>query len=144
MKIMMLFPGYESQFVGIGKELYDQHRLMQEYFEEASSCLNLNFVKLCFASSDSELSKIQNSYPILFLLSTAVAALLKQEGIRPDVCVGYCDGQMSALSAGGGISMPDGLYFFSKYAAFYQELLKEYPFKSYRIKGMDRVLLETV
>ena len=44
MKIGMLFPGYGSQFVGMDKDLYDESRTFQEYFEEASNCLNVNFV----------------------------------------------------------------------------------------------------
>ena len=48
MKIALLFPGYGSQFVGMGKELYDEYRIVQEYFEEASHVLNINFVKLMF------------------------------------------------------------------------------------------------
>ena len=46
MKIALLFPGYGSQFVGMGKELYDEYRIVQEYFEEASNCLNNNFVNI--------------------------------------------------------------------------------------------------
>ena len=46
MKIAMIFPGYGSQYVGMGKELYDESRIMQEYFEEASNCLNINFRKI--------------------------------------------------------------------------------------------------
>jgi [acyl-carrier-protein] S-malonyltransferase len=74
MKVAMLFPGYSSQFVGMGKELYDEYRVVQEFFEEASNCLNLNFVKLCFASSDAELSKVHKAYPAMFLVSTSIAA----------------------------------------------------------------------
>ena len=59
MKIALLFPGYGSQFVGMGKELYDEYRIVQEYFEEASHVLNNNFVKLCFVSSDVEISKLK-------------------------------------------------------------------------------------
>ena len=73
MKMGILFPGYGSQFVGMGKELYDASRIMQENFEEASICLNNNFVKLCFASSDAELSKIEHAYPALFLTSFSIA-----------------------------------------------------------------------
>ena len=45
MKVGMLFPDYGSQYVGMAKELYDSSRVMQELFEEASNCLNINFVK---------------------------------------------------------------------------------------------------
>lgn len=125
MKIGMIFPGYASQYVGMGKELYDDSRLVQEYFEEASTCLNSNVIKLCFASSEAELSKIHHAYPLIFLVSSSIAALLKEEGIEPAYVAGYQIGHYAALFAAHGISLPDGLYLLSKYALFYQEMLNE-------------------
>ncbi len=136
MKIGMLFPGYGSQFVGMGKELYDDSRVMQEYFEEAANCLNVNFVKLCFAASDAELARMENAYTSLFLVSSAIAALLKQEGIEPSIIAGYNIGEYSAIHAAGGISFPDGLYLLSKYQAFYQELLETVSVAGIQIVGL--------
>ena len=137
MKIGMLFPDYGSQFVGMGKELYDNSRLMQEYFEEAFNCLNINFVKLCFASSDSELAKIENAYVSIFLISVATAALLKQENIIPFFVAGYGIGEISATCTAGGLSLPDGLYFLSKYAQFYQEALSSLEASVMRVEGLS-------
>jgi [acyl-carrier-protein] S-malonyltransferase len=136
MKIAMLFPGYGSQFVGMGKELYDESRIMQEYFEEAANCLNINFVKLCFASSDVELGRMENAYPALFLLSTSIAAILKKEGIAPELVVGYNTGELAAIYYAGGLSFPDGLYLLSKYASFYQELLQSISVAAVRVIGV--------
>lgn len=137
MKIAMLFPGYGSQFVGMGKELYDEYRIVQEYFEEASNCLNNNFVRLCFASSDVELGKMSNAYPALFLITGATYALIKQKGISPSVVAGYNDGEYGALFAAECFSFPDGLYLLSKYAAFYQEVLANIDVGVVRIVGVS-------
>ncbi|MGB8367325.1 MAG: ACP S-malonyltransferase [Candidatus Babeliales bacterium] len=142
MKIAMLFPGYGSQFVGMGKELYDEYRIVQEYFEEASNCLNINFVKLCFASSDAELGKMNHAYPALFLVSSAIYALLEQEGIKPTVVSGYNDGEYAALYAGGCFSFPDGLYLLNKYALFFQESLEHISVEVIRVKGIATKELE--
>lgn len=123
MKIGMIFPGYGTQFVGMGKELYDEHRIMQEYFEEAYNCLNVNFIKLCFASSDKELSKITNAYTSIFLTSSSLAALLKEHGIKPDLVAGYGVGHYSAAHAAGGLTFPDGLYLLKKFATYFEEAL---------------------
>jgi len=123
MKIGMLFPGFGSQSVGMGKELYDESRIMQEYFEEAANCLPINFVKLCFASSETELSYMHNAYPALFLTSISIYAILKEAGIKADYVAGYDTGMYAALFAGDGLSLPDGLYLLNKYATFYQEML---------------------
>jgi [acyl-carrier-protein] S-malonyltransferase len=137
MKIGMLFPGFGSQSVGMGKELYDESRIMQEYFEEAANCLPINFVKLCFASSDTELSYIQNAYPALFLTSISLYAILKEAGITADYMAGYDTGMYAALFAGKGLSLPDGLYLLNKYAVFYQEMLDASPnrFVGMRLAG---------
>ena len=82
-------------------------------------------LKLCFASSDAELSKMQNAYPAMFLVSSSIAALLKQEGIEPHVVAGYNTGEYAALFAAKAMSFPDGLYLLHKYAQSYQELLDE-------------------
>lgn len=136
MKIGMLFPDYASQYVGMGKELYDASRIIQEYYEEASNCLNTNFVKLCFASSEAELSKIAHAYVATYLVSSSTAAFLKQEGIQPHVVAGYGIGQFSALSTDHGLSLPDGLYLLSKFAHFYQELLSTHDLAKISIQAM--------
>ena len=123
MKIALLFPGYGSQYVGMGKELYDEYRIVQEYFEEASHCIDINFVKLCFASSDVELGKLINAYAALFLMGSSTYALLKENGINPDVVTGYNNGETAALFAAGCFSLPDGIYLLNKFCTFYQEIV---------------------
>ena len=66
MKIGMIFPGQGSQFLGMGKEFYDKERIFQELFEQASNCLDQNFVRLCFASSEKELCKTINAQTSIF------------------------------------------------------------------------------
>ena len=142
MKVALLFPGYGSQFVGMGKELYDEYRIVQEYFEEASNCLNNNFVKLCFASSDAELSKLANAYSSLFLVGTATYAVLKQYDMPIDIVAGYNNGETSALFAAGCFSLPDGLYLLNKLCSFYQEYLDAHDFDALHISKVPVAEIE--
>lgn len=138
MKIGMIFPGYGSQFVGMGKELYDESRIMQEYFEQASHCLDINFIKLCFASSDVELGKMQHAYTSLFLINSSIAAILKEAGIKPDVVAGYNVGQYAAMHAANGLTFADGLYLLSKLSLFSQDLFEQQNYALARVKGCSK------
>jgi [acyl-carrier-protein] S-malonyltransferase len=144
MKIGILFPGYGSQYIGMAKELYDDSRIVQEYFEEASQCLDTNFVKLCFASSDTELSRIDNAYTSVFLISSALYAVLKQYGITPWCVAGYNQGEFCAIYAAGGFTFPDGLYLLSKYALLYGQLLSNSDVNGIRISGIPFDPLNTL
>jgi [acyl-carrier-protein] S-malonyltransferase len=136
MKIGILFPGYGGQFVGMAKEVYDEHRSVQEYFEEASNCLNVNFVKLCFASSDQELAAIANAYPSIFLVSVALYDLVRELGLKPHLIAGFGVGTYAALFAAGSINLPDGLYILRKYAEFYSEYAQSLDISLLRVAGI--------
>ena len=120
----------------MAKDLYDESRVMQEYFEEAANCLDINFVKLCFASSDAELARMENAYPALFLVSSSLAALLKEQGIVPDLVAGYGIGEYAAINAAGGLSLPDGLYMLSKFASLYDGLLQTLSIEGIKVTGL--------
>ncbi len=135
MKVGVLFSGYGTQFVGMGKEIYDTSRIVQEYFEEASNCANINFVKLCFASSDAELAVIQNAYLALFLTEVSIASAIKEIGFEFEKVAGYGVGEFAAICVSKGISFPDGIYLLTKISQLYSELISVIDLKSILISG---------
>jgi [acyl-carrier-protein] S-malonyltransferase len=121
-KIGMIFPGQGSQCLGMCKEFYDEERIVQELFETASSCLDQNFTRLCFASSEKELRETVNAQTSIFLVSASIAQLLKEKyKIVPDIVAGHSSGEYSALYTAGGMSFADSLYLLKKRASFMQD-----------------------
>ncbi len=105
-----IFPGQGSQHPGMGKFLYDEFKIAKTTFEEASDALSLDFKKLCFDGSDSDLALTENTQPALVLVSVAtfrvISSLvpLKLVGLS-----GHSVGEYSALVAAGSISFSEGL-----------------------------------
>lgn len=141
-KVAVVFAGYGSQYVGMGKDLYDEYRIMQEFFEEAYNCQNMNFVKLCFASSDQELAQMNNAYQAIFLFGSALFSMLSAMGVEVAAVGGLDIGYFPALYASGAISFPDGLYYLNKLATFYESFLSENKFIAIEISGIDLADLE--
>jgi len=144
-KIGMIFPGQGSQVLGMCKDLYDQERIVQEYFEEASSCLDHNFVRLCFASSERELKETVNAQTSIFLVSSAIYALLKTKyEIVPDIVAGHSSGEYAAIFAADGMTFPDALYLLKKRSMFMDAATKTYPGTMTAVLGMQYEKLKEI
>lgn len=125
-KIGFIFPGQGVQFVGMGKEIYDDERIVQDMFEEASICLDQNFVRLCFASSEAELRGIEETQTSIFLVSAAIFRVLKEKyGIKPDLVAGHSLGEYTAIHAAGGMNFPDTLYLLGKRARILKQEMEK-------------------
>src|SRR3990167_1429172 len=126
----VMFPGYGEQFIGMGKKLYDESRAVQDLFEQASMCLDLNFVQLCFAVSDNDISEIDKGYLSILLLEASIYSELARAGLRPDFIAGYGIGEYTAAVACGSLSFADGMYIVGKYAKIFKEFMIENPYYS--------------
>jgi len=125
--IGVIFSGYGEQFVTMGKDLYDDSRHVQDLFEQASMCLNINFVQLCFASSDINILNLDKGYPAILLMQTSIYSELAKAGLRPDFLAGYGIGEYAASVASGSLSFSDALYILHKYAQLFKNFIIENP-----------------
>lgn len=95
-----LFPGQGSQFVGMGKDLLENFKIVKELFEEASDSIHINLKKLCLDGRESDLTLTENTQPCLLVTSIAAFQVAVSEtGYRPSAVAGHSLGEYSALVA---------------------------------------------
>ena len=103
-----VFPGQGAQFVGMGKDLYDNNALAKELFEKANDILGYRITDIMFGGTDDELKQTKVTQPAVFLHSV-VSALCMGDAFEPAMVAGHSLGEFSALVAAGALSFEDGL-----------------------------------
>ncbi|MBQ7042156.1 MAG: ACP S-malonyltransferase [Muribaculaceae bacterium] len=103
-----VFPGQGAQFVGMGKDLYDNNPVAHEMFEKANEILGFRITDLMFAGTDEDLRQTKVTQPAIFLHSVILAKTLGEE-FAPEMVAGHSLGEFSALVAAGALSFEDGL-----------------------------------
>ena len=103
-----VFPGQGSQFVGMGKDLYDNSPLAKELFEKANDILGYRITDIMFEGTDEDLRQTKVTQPAVFLHSV-ISALCMGDKFQPEMTAGQSLGEFSALVAAGALSFEDGL-----------------------------------
>lgn len=109
-----IFPGQGAQFIGMGKDLYNQHPLAQERFNSANALLGFSITEIMFGGDIEALKETKVTQPAIFLHSVISYELAKKS--NPDMAAGHSLGEFSALTACGALSFEDGLMLVSKRA----------------------------
>ena len=115
-----VFPGQGAQFVGMGKDLYDNNAEARKMMDRANEILGFNITDLMFNGTDEDLKKTSVTQPAVFIHSVALAIALGDE-FKPEMVAGHSLGEFSALVAAGALSFDDGLRLVAARAAAMQK-----------------------
>jgi [acyl-carrier-protein] S-malonyltransferase len=138
-----VFPGQGAQFVGMGKDLYENSPLAKELFEKANDILGFRITDLMFEGTDEDLKQTKVTQPAIFLHSVILAKVMG-ESFKPALVAGHSLGEFSALVAAGALSFEDGLVLVSKRALAMQKACELEPSTMAAIIGLDDEVVEQV
>lgn len=138
-----VFPGQGAQFVGMGKDLYDNNPLAKELFEKANDILGFRIRDIMFSGTDEELKQTKVTQPAVFLHSV-ISALCMGEDFAPDMVAGHSLGEFSALVAAGALNFEDGLKLVYARAMAMQKACEVAPSTMAAIVGLDDATIENV
>jgi [acyl-carrier-protein] S-malonyltransferase len=142
MKHVYIFPGQGAQFVGMGKDLYEQFSKAKALFETANDILGFRITDLMFAGTDDDLRQTRVTQPAVFLHSVIAAACL--ENFKPDMVAGHSLGEFSALVANGCLTFEDGLKLVQKRANAMQRACELQPSTMAAIIGLNDETVEKI
>jgi len=120
-KIAFIFPGQGAQYIGMGKELFENIDVCKNIFNIADKELDFELSKLCFEGTEQELNITENTQPAILTTSIAALMALSQRGIKCDVTAGLSLGEYSALVCSGVMDFKDAVKLVKKRGKFMQE-----------------------
>lgn len=138
-----VFPGQGAQYVGMGKDVYENSPMAKELFEKANEILGFRITDLMFEGTDEDLKQTKVTQPAIFLHSVILAKNLGDD-FKPEMVAGHSLGEFSALVAAGALSFEDGLKLVYQRALAMQKACEIKPSTMAAIVGLEDNVVEEV
>ena len=136
-----IFPGQGAQYIGMGKEIYEQSSLGKSFFDTANQILEYKITDIMFAGTEEGLRQTKVTQPAIFLHSVILANVLGDQ-FKPDMVAGHSLGEFSALVAAGALSFEDGLKLVLARAMAMQKACEAEPSTMAAILGLNDDVVE--
>jgi [acyl-carrier-protein] S-malonyltransferase len=121
MKTAFIFAGQGSQYIGMGKDLYENISVCREVFDKANDILGFDIKDLIFNGNKEELDITENTQPAILITSIAAKKAIEEKGIKADVVAGLSLGEYSALVTSEVLNFEEAVALVKKRGRFMQE-----------------------
>lgn len=138
MKIAFIFPGQGSQYIGMGKDFYDNYIEAREVFEQADSVLGNSISDIAFNGPEEELIKTNNTQPAILTTSIACLRVLQKHNVKAEIVAGHSLGEYSALVAAGSLEFKDAVVLVNKRGQYMAEAAPMGTASMSAILGLDK------
>ena len=144
MKIAFIFSGQGSQYIGMGKELYDNIPSCKKIYDKANEVLGFDLKELIFYGDIEELNITENTQPAILTTSIAILQAIKDKGVNPDIVAGLSLGEYSALVASEALDFETAVSLVKKRGRFMQEAVPQGIGSMVAVIGLDENKIKDV
>ena len=143
-KIAFVYPGQGTQYVGMGKELYENNSKAKELFDKIFSSLDIDLKKVMFEGPEDLLKRTDYTQPAIVSLSLVLTELLKEKEIEPDYVAGHSVGEFAAFGGANYLSIEDAVKLVAARGRIMREVAEKVNGSMAAVLGMDAEKIKEV